>query len=171
MEIPLKLVANYLDALRAIAWSEMDVKGDLGPGKSRTVSDVVLSVFAEFWKDKGEEGVITYAEFKMAVHHYLIDKQRRRKAQKRPQFDPAITSEAISERTGNRGQWILPSEFQQAIERILEDLPPQAAEAFRLRHLEDRSVKETADRLDISEATVKRRVSQVLEVLRSELSD
>ena len=121
--IPLKLVHEYLDALRAIAWNAMAAKGDLG--KSRTVSDVVVSVFTEFWAKRGNEGAITYAEFKEAVTNYLIDKQRRRDAQKRPKFDPKVTTEdaasTIPDSASERHR-LIPAEDPEARGRELPEI-------------------------------------------------
>ena len=48
--IPLADIAAYLDLLKRITYREMEAQRDLN--KSRTVSDVVQSVFKDLWKNQ-----------------------------------------------------------------------------------------------------------------------
>ncbi|WP_052144217.1 RNA polymerase sigma factor [Sphingobacterium sp. SYP-B4668] len=60
-------------------------------------------------------------------------------------------------------------ELQMYLDSQLEKLPPRAQEIFRLSRKEYLSYKEIAERLDISEKTVRKQVQNVLKVFRYKL--
>jgi RNA polymerase sigma factor (sigma-70 family) len=164
--IPLKLIAAFLDELKAIVEQELHKKGD--QWKSQTRSDVFNSVFVKFWKSKGEEGAITDAEFRTAVKNHLTDKHNKRTAIKRPQSDPSVTTDDVADLVPDERTFSLPSEFKDALDLALEDddETPSMAEVFRLRFIEGHTVEETAQILGSSVETVKRRTRKLAALLR-----
>lgn len=60
-------------------------------------------------------------------------------------------------------------EILQLMDAILKNLPPLTCRIYELRHVEHRSVKETAEALSISEKTVRNGLSSALSTIRQEL--
>ncbi|MBP1615909.1 MAG: polymerase sigma factor [Bacteroidetes bacterium] len=61
-------------------------------------------------------------------------------------------------------------EILHLMDEILRNLPPLTRKIYELRHVEHRSVKETAEALSISEKTVRNGLSSALSTLRQELN-
>ena len=61
-------------------------------------------------------------------------------------------------------------EILQLMDVILKNLPPLTRRIYELRHVEHRSVKETAEALSISEKTVRNGLSSALSTFRQELN-
>lgn len=61
-------------------------------------------------------------------------------------------------------------ELQAIIESILNEMPQIAQQIFRMRYIENLSVKETAAELSITESTVRDRLSSTLSSLRTEIN-
>ena len=61
-------------------------------------------------------------------------------------------------------------EILHLMDEILKNLPPLTRKIYELRHVEHRSVKETAEALSISEKTVRNGLSSALSTLRQELN-
>ncbi len=61
-------------------------------------------------------------------------------------------------------------ELAARIEAELDALPPKAREAFLLSRMEDRSYREIAEQMQISDSTVKQHISKALRILRDKLT-
>lgn len=61
-------------------------------------------------------------------------------------------------------------EILQLMDEIVKNLPPLTRRIYELRHVEHRSVKETAEALSVSEKTVRNGLSSALSTLRQELN-
>lgn len=63
------------------------------------------------------------------------------------------------------------AEITQKIEAAIEKLPPKMAEIFRLKYLEEKSVRDIAAQLDISENTIKTQLLRAKDKLRELLRE
>ncbi len=63
------------------------------------------------------------------------------------------------------------SDIPQKIEMAIEDLPPKMAEIFRLKYLEEKTVREISTQLDVSENTIKTQLMRAKEKLREVLRE
>jgi len=62
-------------------------------------------------------------------------------------------------------------EFQQRLEKLINDLPDGQREAFLMHRIDKLSYKEIAERLEISVKAVEKRIHKALVKLRAELKD
>jgi RNA polymerase sigma-70 factor (ECF subfamily) len=97
----------------------------------------------------------------------LKEADRRRRAKKRGnpaplEIDPAAIQTSVASRVGR-------ADRARRVAEALEAIPPQQAEAVRLRYLQGLSVKDTAAALDTSPAAVKALVARGLEQLAARL--
>jgi len=166
MRIKLTDVEAYLDLLKRIAHNTMAAEGDLG--KSRSVSDVVNSVFKDLWARRDEQPEVGLAIVALAIRRKLCDYARRRGAKKRPVFDESLTSEDALETAGSPEGGELPAEAEEAIE-WLDATHSDWAEALRLHFFEGLTWLEVGQRLGVSERTAKRCGAEGLENLRRKL--
>ncbi|MDN3669492.1 RNA polymerase sigma-70 factor [Echinicola jeungdonensis] len=63
------------------------------------------------------------------------------------------------------------SEIPQKIEMAIEGLPPKMAEIFRLKYMEEKSLREIATQLDVSENTIKTQLLRAKDKLRGILRE
>lgn len=65
---------------------------------------------------------------------------------------------------------VLEKEIAARFESELASLPPKMREAFELSRLEEKSYREIAETMDISDSTVKQHISKALKILRDKLA-
>lgn len=169
-EFALKDVQEVIDKLKDIAWQELKKKGD--QSKSRTRTDLVLTVFGGLWKSKGEDWRCKSAYFRKAIDSKLKDYARKRNRKQEPKVDAATPVEDLQDRVAAPSPARLPMEFEAALEALAEGdgKDPALIDVFQLLHLEELSVAEAAVKLDCSPSTVRRRDHDALGFLRRRLS-
>ncbi len=129
-------------------------------------TDTVQDVFAHLWEHAAQ------LDLKLSLHSYLYGAARnqiirhirheRVKAQYLHQlvFDE---SELLAD------ERLRVAELERLVEREVENLPPKMREVFELSRKAYLTHKEIAARLNISEGTVKKQVSNALRLLRAKL--
>jgi len=131
--------------------------------------DVVQEVFIQLWNKAA------YLDISSSLSAYLFCSTRnkvlnliRDKKTRSGYID--LFSLYIEEHHNDTLEYIQEKELLQAIEAVIQSLPEKMREVFELSRKEHLSHKEIAQKLGISDKTVKRQVSNALHILRSELN-
>ena len=129
--------------------------------------EVVQEVFIGFWTKKETlcltAGLSNYL-FR-AVKYQVIDHFRKQATRRAYQ---SVQTEEGSE--DSNMQWVLLRDLQQSLDSLVDNLPDKCKSVFRLSKIENRSNKEIAKILDISEKTVEGHLTKALKILRVNLS-
>jgi RNA polymerase sigma-70 factor (ECF subfamily) len=96
------------------------------------------------------------------ARHKLADYQRRGIAEDRMRVRLGMQAVAVGAEDAEMIRWL----GEEVATQMVEELPPEQREAVRAHVLEDRDYAEIAARERLSEATVRKRVSRGLQVLR-----
>jgi len=130
---------------------------------------VVQEVFISLWRNKHSiEIKDTLSPYLFTALRYCIIKTIYRKG-KKGQYVPLSPDELQCDE--NFSEELLEyKDLQQAVNREINDLPERMREIYRLSRYENLSAGEIAQRLHISEQTVKNTISATLRKLRLKLS-
>jgi RNA polymerase sigma-70 factor (ECF subfamily) len=138
---------------------------------SADAEDVVQQVFESIWKRRQQiEIQTTFEGYIFSVARYIaisiVEKNTDRYSGVRSLseklekvVDPAIESELDAER------------LEIAINQIVDTLPPKMRDIFLLSRRESLTHKQIAEKLQVSEETVKKQVHYALKILRERLGD
>ncbi|SMO38819.1 RNA polymerase sigma factor [Solitalea koreensis] len=132
--------------------------------------DVVQDIFTTLWLKAPEINLTSslstflYASVRNKIFD-LIDKNKVRRNYLASLESFIVAAEATTENQ------IHEKELALLIEKEFAALPPKMREVFELSRKSDLSYKEIADKLDISDNTVKKQISNALKILRPRLSD
>ena len=96
------------------------------------------------------------------AHHKLSDYRRRGRAEDRMRARLGMESVAVGAEDAELIRWL----GEDVATQLVEELPEDQREAVRAHVLEDRGYAEIAHSRQLSEATVRKRVSRGLKVLR-----
>ncbi len=129
--------------------------------------DVIQEVFSSLWIRREDLAIDNLAAWLyMAVRKQSLYQLRKKKYQDQymaniinfvtPFFDPILGT-------------IQEKELQRFLDQELSKMPPRAQEIFRMSRNDFLTYKEIAQKLDISEATVRKQVQNVLKVFRYKL--
>lgn len=131
--------------------------------------DVIHDIFVKLWEDRKQLKVDRNLEAYLftLTRYRIIDKIRKN-----------ITREdyaemALALRTSYESeieQHIAAKEIKQSIEKALEKLSPRVREIYHLSREENLSIPEIADKLQLSEQTVKNQLTLALKYLRQSLT-
>lgn len=126
--------------------------------------DVVQDVFVKVWEnrewiqeDKRFEGLL------FIITRNLIFNQYRKKVNE--EFYKVTVLEAL-EKPEYIEEKIDAHNLQEYIERLIDELPPRRREIFNLSRKEQKSYREIADLLQISEKTVENQIREALKYLK-----
>lgn len=156
-----EIYSRYANSLAGFASSKFF---DLEDGR-----DIIHDVFVKLWQERAQLKVdrdVKAYLFKLTRDH-IVDKIRRNITRREyaAMIDPlAVRYEATIE------QKIAAKEIAQSIETSLEELSPRVKEIFLLSRNENLSITEIADKLQLSEQTVKNQLSTALKHLRTSLA-
>lgn len=129
--------------------------------------EIVQDVFTAFWS-KRETLVLTAGLSNYlfrAVKYQVIDHFRKQ----------AIRRSYLSRQNAETAddsnlQWVLLRDLQQHLDSLVDSLPDKCKSVYRLSKIENRSNREIAQMLDISEKTVEGHLTKALKILRVNLS-
>lgn len=156
-----EIYSRYADSLAGFASSKFF---DLEDGR-----DIIHDVFVKLWQErtqlKVDRDVKAYL-FKL-TRDRIVDKIRKNIT--RRQYAAMIDSLAVRYEATIE-QKIAAKEIAQSIETSLEELSPRVKEIFLLSRKENLSITEIADKLQLSEQTVKNQLSTALKHLRTSLA-
>lgn len=131
--------------------------------------DILHDFFANLWSNRSLTPDIKNlsAYFFTVINRKLIDHFLHQKVETKYIDSFAVFLENEEEKTDHL---IREKQLMEAIEAEISALPPRMREVFELSRKQHLSHKEIAARMDISEKTVDRQISNALSVLRSRLT-
>ena len=130
-----------------------------------TAADLTAETFAAALAARGrfEARAVPASVWLFAIaHHKLTDYHRRGSTEDRMRSRLGMERVAVSAEDAEMIRWL----GDEVASQMVEDLPPDQRDAIRAHVLEDRDYAEIARSERLSEATVRKRVSRGLRVLR-----
>ena len=130
--------------------------------------DILHDMFIKLWEGRDQLNVTsTLQSYLFAViRHRIIDKIRKNIT--REEYAAMRQSLADGYEPGVEQQ-IAEKELKQQIQQALNELPPRVKEIYQLSREQNLTNKEIAEKLDLSEQTVKNQLSVALKYLRQSL--
>ncbi|MFC0318668.1 MULTISPECIES: RNA polymerase sigma factor [Olivibacter] len=131
---------------------------------SEDAQDVVQEIFLSLWKRKNEiqiDNLISWlyaAARKQALFHLRTNSNRKKYL--------LSLSEKLSEISDSLNEQLAESELAALIDREIDKLPAKMREIFILSRKENLSYKEIAEKLGISDKTVKKQINNTLKKFR-----
>lgn len=127
-----------------------------------TARDIVGDVFAALWENYDFDSKPNIDSYLFsAVRNRCYDVMRHRRVVEDYEEAVKIDEPCLED------EWIEYEERIQSILKVIHDMPPQMQIVFRMCYLEDKSYKEVAAALGISESGVKKHIVKGLARLRS----
>jgi len=150
-------------------WEALYKKAFQRLGDGADAEDAVQEVFISVWRNKNSiEIKETLSPYLFTALRYCIIKRVYRKAKKGLQIPLSVEELSVA---GNSSEDIFQyKELQNFIGKEVAGLPERMQEIYRLSRIENLSPGEIAERLCISEQTVKNTLSTTLKKLRIKLS-
>ena len=140
------------------------------------VQDAFLKAYRNLDKFRADAKFSTWL-FRIAVNESLMKLRKQRGAQERTVNIESESDHDLRPAESNLADWSPDpealygaSEFRQILTMSLQKLSPALRVVFVLRDIEEHSILETSDFLNISENAVKSRLSRARRELREELS-
>jgi len=132
--------------------------------------DIIHDLFVKLWESRDEVYITSNLKSYLfsIVRHRIIDKIRKNIT--REEYASMAQSLIVSGHDSADKQ-VEAKELQQTIEKSLSQLPPRVKEIYKLSRDEGLSNHEIAEKLNLSEQTVKNQLSAALKHLRSSLSN
>lgn len=130
--------------------------------------DITQHVFVSLWERRQHseikclEAYITTAVKYKCISYY---------ESKYAQTTLVDIENAIIQADVSTEEWLSYEELRHAVYRAMELLPPKTREVFQLSRFHSHSIREIAQRLNISEKAVEYHVTQSLKVMRRELRE
>jgi RNA polymerase sigma-70 factor (ECF subfamily) len=130
--------------------------------------DIIHDLFVKLWEDRKQLNITSNLKTYLftITRHRIIDKIRRNIT--REEYAAMLQSLANAYQP-NIEQQIAAKELQQTIENSLNELSPKVKEIYQLSREENLSIPEIAEKLQLSEQTVKNQLSTALSHLRKSL--
>ena len=135
--------------------------------QERTIAqDIVQNVFISLWQRRAEVEIANLKAYLQQAVRFSVFKAIRNQQHDSAFYDrlSQITVDIVAENP------LLFKEQQQLIKSLIDTLPDDCKEAFRLSREEDMTYKQIACLLGISEKTVEKRLSKSLKHLRHGLN-
>jgi len=139
--------------------------------KDKDISEeLVQDVFVKLWEERRsliiERSLKSY--LLKSVQNKSLDWLRHLKVRQHHNHETISSSALFDFETEN---YVLYSELENRLEKIIEQLPDEIAEAYKLNRIEGLKYHEIAEKLNVSQRTVEVRIGKALQVLRIELKD
>lgn len=156
-----EIYRRYAESLTGFASSKLFSMED--------AQDVIHDLFVKLWEDRKQLHITSSLKnYLFTITRYrIIDKIRRNIT--REEYAAMLQSLANNWQP-DVDQQIAVKELQQTIENSLSELPPRVREIYRLSREESLTVSEIAEKLELSEQTVKNQLSTALTHLKKALS-
>ena len=131
--------------------------------------DIIHDIFVKLWEERKQLNITSNIKTYLftITRHRIIDKIRRNIT--REEYAIMLQSMARAYQP-NIEQQIAAKELQQTIENSLNELSPKVKEIYQLNREENLSIPEIAEKLQLSEQTVKNQLSTALSHLRKSVS-
>jgi RNA polymerase sigma-70 factor (family 1) len=131
--------------------------------------DILHDLFVNFWEQRELLNITSNLEsyLFMILRRRIIDKIRHNIT--REEYAGVLQSLTVSHQHGADKQ-VEAKELQQAINKSLDELSPRVKEIYKLSRENNLSNREIAEKLSLSEQTVKNQLSVALKHLRTSLN-
>ncbi|WP_143774256.1 RNA polymerase sigma factor [Niastella vici] len=150
-------------------WDALYVKALHRTGNDADAQDVVQEVFISLWRNKKNiQSKDSLSAYLFTALKYCIIKRVYRQAQKG--IVVPLSVEDLEKTDLTAEELLHYKELQSAIAAEVAGLPERMREVYRLSRTENLSIKEIAQRLNLSEQTVKNTLSSTLKRLREKLA-
>ena len=132
--------------------------------------DIIQDIFVKLWENRDEVYITSNLKSYLfsIVRHRIIDKIRKNIT--REEYASMVQS-LIVPRYDSADKQVEAKELQQSIEKSLNQLPPRVKEIYKLSRDEGLTNHEIAEKLNLSEQTVKNQLSAALKHLRGSLNN
>lgn len=132
---------------------------------------IVQEVFLKLWQARS--GINLHSSFESYLftitHNTVVSQLRKRASEKK--FVEYVRSIQSPQATGDVIAELELVEMQEAIQRIVDELPARQQEVFRLSREKGLTYQEIAQELQLSVNTVENHMGRALKYIRSQLSD
>lgn len=131
--------------------------------------DIIHDIFVKLWAERKQVNITSNLKTYLftITRHRIIDKIRRNIT--REEY-AAMLQSLTNVYQPNVEQQIAAKELQQIIENSLNELSPKVKEIYQLSREKNLSISEIAEKLQLSEQTIKNQLSTALTHLRKSLS-
>lgn len=148
-------------------WAEMYYHAFRLLKDEENAKDVVQDIFSNLWLKSAS----LKAEAKLSGHLYIAVRNKvfNLIAQKKVRNDYLSSVAAFFSDTVNDASLLDEKEILAAVEAEIQNLPPKMKEIFELSRKENLSHKEIAEKLNISDQTVKKQVQNALKILKPKI--
>jgi RNA polymerase sigma-70 factor (family 1) len=138
-------------------------------GNDDDAKDITQEVFTHLWQKaqfiRNCDNLAGYLY--VSARHKVINLIRQNKVRRDYLFS---LSEYATERSNTTIEQLNARDLESAIEREIQSLPARMREIFELSRKQNLSYKEIAVKLDISDKTVKKQISNALKIIRLRLN-
>lgn len=136
-------------------------------GTREEAEDLIHNLFENFWKKRNELVIRNLTTYLIASVKYLTVAYIKSQINLRKYQEYLIFQEI--DRTTSTEDIINFADLQKAVEKAMHSLPEKTVEVFKMSRFENRSVREIADSLQLSEKAVEYHITKSLKVLKQHL--
>ena len=123
--------------------------------------DLIQEAYARLWSSDIPAVENSRAYFFTVVRNLVFEQARRARIVPMERMGEIEALRIISEAPGPE-QCASAREELESLKRVLAELPPQCRRTFELRKIEGLSIRQTAERMGLSESTVEKQLSKAL---------
>lgn len=136
-------------------------------GTREEAEDLIHNLFENFWKKRNELVIRNLTTYLIASVKYLTVAYIKSQINLRKYQEYLIFQEI--DRTTSTEDIINFADLQKAVEKAMQSLPEKTVEVFKMSRFENRSVREIAESLQLSEKAVEYHITKSLKVLKQHL--
>lgn len=136
-------------------------------GTREEAEDLIHNLFESLWKKRSELAIRNLTTYLIVSVKYLSVAYIKSQINLRKYQEYLIFQEI--ERTTSTEDIINFADLQKAVEKAMKTLPEKTVEVFRMSRFENKSVREIAQSLNLSEKAVEYHITKSLKVLKEHL--
>lgn len=153
------IYARYWKMLYAVAYSQLGTKEE--------AEDIVQTVFEKIWNNRLEQKInCLKAYLIVSVRHFSINYIKSQITYRK--FQEYLIFQEI-QKNFSTDDIVNYAELQRVVNEVLERLPDKTVEVFRMSRYENKSVKEIAAHLNITEKAVEYHITKSLKFIKEQL--
>lgn len=136
-------------------------------GRAEETKDIIHEIFLKLWEKRAQHKEVKNVKgyLFMITRNHILDIIAHHKVLQK-YYDSFIGAVGMTEGTDHRVQ---EQEITKLLDEAIESLPDKMRQVFELSRKEYLSYKEIAEKMNISEKTVKTQINNALKVLRKKL--
>jgi RNA polymerase sigma-70 factor (ECF subfamily) len=150
-------------------WERMYTLAYLSLGVKEEAEDIIQGVFENLWKNRAQQQIRNLSTYlAVSVKNSTLNLIKSKISMRK--YHEYMILQEIQEQ--NMTEKIINYEqLQAAIEKAMKHLPEKTIEVFKMSRFSNKSVKEIAEELNLSEKTIEYHITKSLKVLKSQLSE